>query len=314
MMRARALRAAVIAAAVVAAMIGPVTGASATYPGTPGRIIFVATEGGASQLYSIRGRDGLRLRQITHFHHAVQIEFPSVSPDGRLIVFSAGTPDTRHLYLMNADGTDRHRVTDDPGFEMAPSFSPDGSRIVYAGDEGLFTIALDGTDRAQITSGPDFKPQYTPDGSKIVFESGRGGLISAIWSMDADGSNLQRLTPGRLRAGGTDISPDGQHIVFFGNENYPLPTSLFTMDIDGSNITRLTRSAYGHNDVWPAYSPDGSQIVFATDRAYPDLCCFEVWTMRADGSHPVPLTSNLTPDGCDNDNCVYPAWSQKPLP
>ena len=314
MMRARALRAGVIAAAMVAAMIGPATEASATYPGTPGRIIFVATEGGASQLYSIRGRDGLRLRQLTHFHHAIQIEFPSVSPDGRLIVFSAGTPDTRHLYLMNADGTDRHRVTDDPGLEMAPSFSPDGTRIAYAGDAGLFTIALDGTDRVQITSGPDFKPQYTPDGSKIVFESTRGGLISAIWSMDADGSNLERLTPGRLRAGGADISPDGQHIVFFNNENYPRPTALFTMDINAFHITRLTRSVYGHNDVWPAYSPDGSQIVFATDRAYPDLCCFEVWTMGADGSHPVPLTSNLTPDGCDNDNCVYPAWSQKPPP
>jgi Tol biopolymer transport system component len=314
MRRARALRTGVLIVAFNAALVGSMTPASATLPGVPGRIVFEAREGGTSQLYSIRGRDGLRLRQLTHFRHPIEIELPAVSPDGRLIAFDAGRPQEENLYLMNADGTDRRRLTDDPGSEHSPSFSPDGSRIVYAADAGIFTIALDGGDRELLTSGPDFKPQYTPDGSTIVFESARGGLISAIWSMDADGSNLKRLTPARLRAGGPDVAPDGQHIVFFSNESYPLPTSLYVMDMDGSNIIRLTRSVNGHHDLWPAYSPDGSQIVFASDRAYPDLCCLEVWKMRADGSHLIPLTSNVTPDGCDNDNCVYPVWSVRAPP
>jgi Tol biopolymer transport system component len=312
MMRGRALRAGLISVATVAAAIGPAPEASATFPGVPGRIVFQASFDGMSQLYSIRGRDGLRLRQLTHFRHPVEIEFPAVSPDGRLIVFDGGRPGRENLYLMNADGTDRHRITDEPGSEHSPTFSPDGTRIVYGNDVGIATIAVDGSDPQQLTAAPDFKPQYTPDGARILFESQRGGLISAIWSIDADGSDATRLTPGRLRAGGLDISPDGQHVVFFNNENIPLPNSLFVMEIDGSGITQLTHPINGHHDLWPSYSPDGDEIVFASDRGDPSLCCLEVWKVRADGSRLIPLTSNLTPDGCDNDNCVYPVWSAKP--
>jgi Tol biopolymer transport system component len=313
MRRGGMLRTAFVIVAVTAVVIGPITAASGTFAGVPGRIVFVAREDRTSQLYSIRGRDGLRLRQLTHFRHPIHVEFPAVSPNGELIVFNAGKLGRENLYLMNADGTDRRRITDDPGSEHSPSFSPDGTEIVYGNDAGIATLSLDGT-RAQLTEGPDFKPQFTPDGQRILFESQRRGLISAIWSMNPDGSDMQRLTPARLRAGGLDIAPDGQHVVFFSNENYPLPNSLYVMDIDGSNVTRLTHPEDGHHDVWPAYSPDGDEIVFATDRAYPDLCCFEAWKIRADGSRPIPLTSNLTPDGCDNGNCVYPAWSAKPPP
>jgi Tol biopolymer transport system component len=313
MMRRRTLRAGLVSLAAFAAAIGPVPHAAATYPGVPGRIVFEAAFSGTAQLYSIRGRDGLRLRQLTHFRHSIEIELPAISPNGQLIAFDGGRIGAENIYLMNADGTDRRRITDDPGSEHSPSFSPDGARIVFGNDIGIATMALDGSDRQQLTAAPDFKPQYTPDGSRILFESQRGGLISAIWSMNPDGSEPQRLTPGRLRAGGLDISPDGQRVVFFSNENFPLPNSLYVMGIDGSDITRLTNPPNGSHDLWPAYSPDGDEIVFSSDRAYPSShCCFEVWKMRADGSRLIPLTSNLTPDGCENGNCVYPVWMPKP--
>jgi Tol biopolymer transport system component len=312
MRRRRTLRIGLVGLAAFAAAIGPVPHASATYPGEPGRIVFEASISGTAQLYSMRGRDGLSLRQLTHFRHPLEIELPAVSPDGGLIVFDGGRVGAENIYLMNADGTDRRRITDDPGSEHSASFSPDGTRIVFGNDVGIATMALDGSDRQQLTTDFDFNPQYTPDGSRIVFESQRGGLISAIWSMSPDGSDPQRLTPGWLRAGGPDVSPDGQHVVFFRNQNIPLPNSLYVMGIDGSNITRLTYPVNGHHDVWPSYSPDGDEVVFSSDRGSATLCCYEVWKIRADGSRPIPLTSNLTPDGCEFGNCVYPIWTPKP--
>jgi Tol biopolymer transport system component len=311
-MRRGMLRATMIGLAAFATAVGPLPHASATYPGLPGRIVFEASISGSAQLYSIRGRDGLGLHQLTHFRHPVEVELPSVSPDGTQIVFDGGRVGAENIYLMSADGTDRRRITDDPGSEHSASFSPDGTRIVFGNDAGIATMALDGSDKQQLTVAPDFNPQYTPDGSRIVFESGRRGLISAVWSMNPDGSDPQRLTPGWLRAGGPDVSPDGQHIVFFRNQNIPLPNSLYVMGIDGSNITRLTYPMNGHHDVWPAYSPDGDEIVFSSDRGSATLCCYEVWKMRADGSRPIPLTPSLTPGGCEFGNCVYPIWTAKP--
>jgi Tol biopolymer transport system component len=310
-MRRWTIRAGLVSLAAFAVAVGPVPYATATFPGAPGRIVFEGRFEGGSQLYSIHGRHGLGLRQLTHFRHPISIELPAVSPDGELIVFDAGRPGAENIFLISADGTDRRRITDDPGSEHSASFSPDGTRIVFGNDAGIATMALDGSHRQQLTFAPDFKPEYTPDGSRILFESQRGGLISAIWSMDPDGSDAQRLTPGRLRAGGPDVSPDGVHVVFFSNENFPLPNALYVMDIDGSNITRLTRPINGHHDLWPHYSPDGDEITFASDRGSASLCCLEVWKMHVDGSRLIPLTSNLTPDGCENGNCVYPVWAPR---
>ncbi len=283
--------------------------ASATFGGTNGRIVFESTLDGIPQLYSIRGVDGLGLRQLTHFSQPVGVELPAVSADGSTIAFDRGQPGAENIFVMNADGSGLHRITNDPGSEHSPSFSPKGSHIVFGNDQGIAIMRSDGSHARQLTSAPDFRPQFTPDGTHILFESSRAGLISAIWSMKRDGSDAHRLTPGFLRAGGLDISPDGTHVLFFNNENFPGPTSIYVMDIDGSNIQRLTTSRNGHHDLWPRYSPDGQQVTFASDRPYPDLCCFEVWKMNANGSALVPLTPNLTPDGCDNGNCVYPVWS-----
>jgi Tol biopolymer transport system component len=117
-----------------------------------------------------------------------------------------------------------------------------------------------------------------------------------------------QLTPGRLRAGGADISQDGQQIVFFNNENYPGKNSIYVMNIDGSGITRLTNPGGFHHDVWPTFSPDGRYIVFASTRSNLNLCCYDVWRMNVDGSNAIPLTPNVAVSGCENSNCVYPTW------
>jgi len=296
------------------------TPAEATAPGQNGRIVFASDITGTWQLLSMKP-NGLNVRLLTNLPDAGRQDlFSAVSPDGTRIVFNFndGQGAGDELFVMNANGSDMTQLTDDPGYYHAvPSWSPDGTRVLFARCTdfscGISAIGADGSDLVEITpQGSDFGPEYTPDGSRIVFESQRGGRISALWVMNADGSGAHRLTPGRLRAGGADVSPDGTRVVFFSNQNYPKPQSLWELNLDGTGLHRLTRPPQGHSDLWPMYSPDGRFITFASDRLYGDFCCLDVWRMNADGTGAIPLTSNLTPDSCQDANCVYPVWGPKP--
>ena len=91
---------------------------------------------------------------------------PAISPDGTKIVFAsqtggyagAGVHRSFEIYIMNADGTNRRRLTFDNFFDSNPSFSPDGTKIIYASDYsdpdfngyGVFSMDLDGSNRTLV--------------------------------------------------------------------------------------------------------------------------------------------------------------------
>jgi Tol biopolymer transport system component len=89
--------------------------------------------------------------------HGHQDTTIAISPTDDTIVFNAAGTGGRDLYLLTLTDLKVHRVADTPEYEVAPSFSPDGQRIVYAagvpGDRAdhLFTIGIDGTSKTQLT-------------------------------------------------------------------------------------------------------------------------------------------------------------------
>lgn len=112
--------------------------------------------------------------------------FPYFSPDGRQIVFRSGRDGNHEIYLMNADGSNPQRLTDNAATDTMPAFSPDGKQIAFSsnrdGDFEIYTMDI-GTDGKpgklrRITSSPgfDMHPFYSPDGKWLVFTSQRGGL------------------------------------------------------------------------------------------------------------------------------------------
>jgi Tol biopolymer transport system component len=91
------------------------------------------------------------------------------------------------LWVMNADGTNRHQVTHLGGANFAPYFTPDDRRIIFASNHtnprgrnfDLYLVNLDGTGIEQVTTYADFDsfPMFSPDGRKLVWASNRNGQV-----------------------------------------------------------------------------------------------------------------------------------------
>jgi TolB protein len=164
------------------------------------------------------------------------------------------------IFTIAADGTDRRRLTN-PGANLEPVWSLDGSRIAFSGATTGSLIAVmnaDGTGRHDITTPMgDRNPTWSPDGARIAFESRRTDY-SRIAIVNADGSGLYEQ-PGF--AMDPAWSPDGRSIAFTtsGQNGWVLGIR----DVDGQNARLLTTNATTiTSDQYPTWSPDGSRIAF----------------------------------------------------
>jgi Tol biopolymer transport system component len=137
-----------------------------------------------------------------------------------------------------------------------------GGRFDMTSD--IYTMAADGSDVLQLTDEPglDLFPVFSPDGSKIAFNSDRAGTVD-IWVMDADGSNpvqVTRFENDSLDDYHPTWSPDGEQIAFIRGEVPPgAAGKLWVIDADGSNGHVLLDSPLVY---FPAWSPDGTRIAF----------------------------------------------------
>lgn len=114
----------------------------------------------------------------------------------------------------------------------------------------------------------------------------RDGL-SAVWVVNADGSDPHQITPWKMKAGHPWWSPDGSRIVFYDgvdSVSYGAGDShIFVIDADGTGLRQLT---HGENaaDFHPSWSPDGQTILFTRYRFGPQSELFALHTIRPDGS------------------------------
>lgn len=292
-----------------------------------GRIAFVGNQGGSFQLYTVNP-DGSGMVQVTTLPPTLfETWVPDFSPDGLRLTFCYGTFDNfgnlfTEIYVINVDGTGLKQLTNDGLIDCFPRWSPDGSRIIFGRQSPrtqqlvATTMWADGSGKKELSS-PVWaigRSGFTPDGQRILWETQQAGFISVLWIMGADGANQKQLTSAPLKAGEVSApSPDGKHVAFINNQSTPAEVSnaLHVMDIDSGKITQITHPVGVSHDVLPNYSPDGTRIVFASDRMSTDGS-LDLFIVNADGSGLTRILTGITVGGCPDNNCVSPAWGSRP--
>ncbi len=228
---------------------------------------------------------------------------------------AAGT--TFGIFTINPDGSGRTLLTNNGGAapgqqdpdDIEPAYSPDGKKIAFdslrSGGSELYIMNADGTDVKRLTFsiGDDAAPHFSPDGRQIVFTSGREGGQFEVYKMNVDGSAQTRLTFNPGVDGRASWSPDGAKIAFeTGRKSATDPADatsfnreIATMNPDGSGVTVLTDTLSPVIHRSTRWSPDGSQIVFDSNRDSPGPTPpsnNDIYKMNRDGSGIKRLTTN----------------------
>lgn len=317
-----------IALATIAAMtflaVGGVGQASATFPGTNGRILFGRfdyPDFGAFDLFTANP-DGTHVLQVTH----VPSFCTEWSPNGARIAFTFFEPDGNStIATMDPDGANVTILG--PG--ECPSWSPDASKIVFdrgVGDPNepgfathLFVMNADGTAphplMAPSVQGFDVEPRWQPTGRLITFARIRKGSLGiqqeAVLVVRPDGTGLRRLTSWGLAPEHPTWSPDGRLITFNDASFKPgAHETIWTMRSDGTYKHVLYQGTRNTGGVKPNFSPDGTKILFACityGSAFGRGHTEDICSMNADGTGVVDITG--TPDVFEN----VPSWGTAPL-
>lgn len=223
-------------------------------------------------------------------------------------------------------GSNLIQLTTNPYDDDSPCWHPSGTKIAYCAfsnswDRSIWTLNfLNPSDKVSLTSGHiDEYPSYSSDGQKIVFtRHGLRGDYLDIMTMNADGSNIQRITYGDVptRSPGSYHRPswsnDGQRILFQYNEgptgSQSLDSYIYVINADGSNIQYLGR---GEN---PRWCLGDSKIVYN----YYDTSTHisSIYIMNSDGTNVVRLTQgpwDYLPDTSPTGKIVFErqrVWAQ----
>ena len=191
-------------------------------------------------------RDGSNLKQLTNAP-GYDAE-ASYSPDGKHIVFCSlrdAYPKSQlsakelkqlevdpayfgEIYLMNADGSNQIRLTDSPGYDGGPFFTPDGQHIVWR--------------------------HFTADGSQ-----------ADIYTMRIDGSNIRRLTDFKSMSWAPYFHPSGAYVIFASNKLGFSNFELYLVDGRGRHEPVRVTSTDGFDGL-PVFSPDGNQLCWTSNR------------------------------------------------
>jgi Tol biopolymer transport system component len=242
------------------------------------------------------------------------------------------------IYLMNPDGSDVRRLTDNTVGDAFANLSPDGKRVVFDSDRlsgqfdvsDLFLMNADGSGQTFLTRGSS--ATWSPDCKDIAYHASATGTGTptrrdpgaATTDSDIFVANVDDLLAGTaqptdltntpdLIEDDADWSPDGQHIAYTahnpgddipnGNGYLSNSAEIYVINADGTGIpTRLTHNGYEERSV--TWSPDGSQLVFSCringDRV--PNAPFQICVTNADGTGYVQLTNDLAGD-------LTPTWS-----
>jgi Tol biopolymer transport system component/tRNA A-37 threonylcarbamoyl transferase component Bud32 len=198
--------------------------------------------------------------------------FPSLSPDGRWLVYAGTGARGRQIYLQSVSGQNPLDLSKDATVDDdQPAFSPDGERIAFRSSReggGIFVMGRTGEAARRVTH-MGFKPSWSPDGTQLAFTTENVELNpqnsetrSELWVVTVNTGETRRLY--NADAVLASWSPHNQRIAYTHRLGNPAQGDVWTIPITGGTPTPVTSDrATDWNPVW---SPDGKYLYFASDR------------------------------------------------
>ncbi len=199
--------------------------------------------------------------------------FPSLSPDGRSLVYAARARDNWDIFLKRVEGTNAINLTPDSlADDNHPAFSPDGERLAFQSARdggGIYVMGATGESVRRLTSF-GYHPAWAPTGREIVYAStwaarpeARASAGSELWIVSADGGEPRKLPITNSEdAIQPHWSPDGQRIAYWASTAGM--RDVWTVAAGGGEAVRVTNDPY--LDWNPVWSPDGGHLYFSSDR------------------------------------------------
>lgn len=249
-------------------------------------------------------------------------EQPAGAPRDRLVFVSPGHGDEDdRLIASNTDGSDQVQLADIHA--EYPAWSPDGRSVAF--DDGrnlvgtpfsipngdVYVVGADGSDLRRVSpDGGVSAPSWSPGGERLAVAAARPDGASGISWLDVETGELTRLTtnPFGFWDGEPDVSPDGGTIAFIRIRELAVSdltrhlAALFTVKADGTGLRQLT--SWTSDAATPAWSPDGSRIVFNTNDHFDPERNQLIVVIDEDGSDPRIIVRSEPPDGS-----YWPTWS-----
>jgi TolB protein len=239
--------------------------------------------------------------QLTHSQNMD----PSPNPDGTRLVYISVTAGKEQLFTMNADASGAVQITREEADHEDPAWSPDGKKIAYTlitkSEERIYVMNPDGSGAHAVSPAKvrAIHPAWSADSKKVIYCSDDDLQPPRKNDSDIESADLETGAITTLITGGVNTfpawSPDMRHLVFrrmLGDMN----SEVFIADADGGNPRNLTN--HPAFDGWPAWSPDGKLIAFASNRN----ARYQIFIMKPDGTD-VRLVANT------EGRATVPRWS-----
>src|SRR5262245_5234567 len=217
----------------------------------------------------------------------------SWTPDGK-IVYTSTASGTYDIWIVEADGSHKKRLTAGAGGNFHPSVSPDGRYVVFGSDrtgvDDIWRMDINGGDLKQLTRGHiASRPHCSPDGRWVVYLNRSSGRVT-LWKVSISGGDPLQLTSNDKPASTPAISPDGKLLSYFGmnKQNQPALTIIpfvgsFVREAISKTIDLPPSVKVNINHVW---APDGSAIIYRQNIGEVS----NLWKRPLDGGAPTQLT------------------------
>jgi TolB protein len=224
-----------------------------------------AEQQGQERLYSLIVSDQDGENEFKIMESKDPIMSPAWSPDSRQLAYVSFEGSRSSIFIQNLRSGNRFQVSNKPGINGAPAFSPDGRKLVITlggveGNPDIYVLDITSRQVKRLTThrAIDTEGTWSPDGRHIYFTSDRSGGPQ-IYRLSANGGTPERVTFEGSYNARPRLSPDGKRLAMVHNDrgNY----RIAVMNIERRDLLVLSA---GRQDESPSFAPNSDSLIYAT--------------------------------------------------